>query len=84
MSAEVSSDAGVTWTVPVFNVGGAIGANGSRCGKSIVWDAGTDWPRNYSSRMRFRVTAGARLCFNPGRELYNRWDKRGLTAMRHR
>ena len=67
VSLEVSSDAGVTWTVPVFNVGGAIGANvAPGVGKSIVWDAGTDWPRNYSSQMRFRVTAEHGFALIPG------------------
>jgi formylglycine-generating enzyme required for sulfatase activity len=58
VALQVSSDAGATWTVPVVTVSGAIGANvAPGTGKAIVWDAGTDWPRNYSTQMRFRVTA---------------------------
>jgi formylglycine-generating enzyme required for sulfatase activity len=58
VSLQVSSDAGATWTVPVVTVSGAIGANvAPGIGKAITWDAGTDWPRNYSTQMRFRVTA---------------------------
>jgi formylglycine-generating enzyme required for sulfatase activity len=58
VSLQVSSDAGATWTVPVVTVSGAIGANvAPGTGKAIVWDAGIDWPRNYSTQMRFRVTA---------------------------
>jgi sulfatase modifying factor 1 len=58
VSLQVSSDSGATWTVPVVTVSGAIGANvAPGTGKAIVWDAGTDWPRSYSTQMRFRVTA---------------------------
>jgi formylglycine-generating enzyme required for sulfatase activity len=58
VSLQVSSDAGATWTVPVVTVSGAIGANvAPGTGKAIVWDAATDWPRSYSTQMRFRVTA---------------------------
>jgi formylglycine-generating enzyme required for sulfatase activity len=58
VSLQVSSDAGATWTIPVVTVSGDIGDNvtpGS--GKTIVWNAGADWPRNYGTQMRFRVTA---------------------------
>ena len=58
VSLEVSSDAGTTWTVTVAAVSGAIGANvtpGS--GRTIVWNAGADWPNGYSAQMLFRVTA---------------------------
>lgn len=54
---EASNDAGATWSVPLVNVSGAVGdsvAPGN--GKSIVWDAGTDWPQNYSTQMLFRLT----------------------------
>ncbi len=55
---EISSDGGATWTVPVTSATGAVGLGiAPGTGKSIVWNAGTDWPRSYSSQMRFRVTA---------------------------
>ena len=58
VSLQVSSDGGATWTVPVVTVSGAIGSNvAPGAGKTIIWDAGVDWPRSYSTQMRFRVTA---------------------------
>lgn len=58
VSLQVSNDGGTTWAVPVVTVSGAVGSNVSPgTGKTIVWDAGTDWPRSYSTQMRFRVTA---------------------------
>jgi formylglycine-generating enzyme required for sulfatase activity len=58
MSLEISSDGGVTYTVPVTSATGAIGegvAIGN--GKSIVWNAGVDWDSKSSSQMRFRLIA---------------------------
>ena len=57
MSLQISSDGGATWTVPVTNVGGDIGNVDSGSGKSIVWNAGIDWPAGYTDRMRFKVMA---------------------------
>jgi hypothetical protein len=58
VSLEVSNDGGATWNVPVVTASGAIGSNvAPGTGKTIVWDVGADWPRSYSSQMRFRVTA---------------------------
>jgi formylglycine-generating enzyme len=58
VSLEISSDGGVTWTVPATSVSGAIGSSvAPGTGKIIVWDAGADWPRGYSTQMRFRVIA---------------------------
>jgi formylglycine-generating enzyme required for sulfatase activity len=57
MSLQISSDGGATWTVPVTNVGGDIGNVDSGAGKSIVWNAGIDWPAGYTDRMRFKVMA---------------------------
>ncbi len=58
VSLKVSSDGGTTWTVPVTSVSGNLGASTAPgIGKTIVWDAGTDWPLSYSTQMRFRVVA---------------------------
>ncbi len=55
---QISSDGGATWTLPAVSVSGDIGASvAPGTGKTIVWDAGTDFPQSYSSQMRFRVTA---------------------------
>jgi len=69
VSLAISSDGGVTWTVPATSVSGAIGISvAPGTGKVIVWDAGADWPSGYSTQMRFRVTADdvEGLSFIPG------------------
>ena len=58
VSLRISSDDGATFNVPATTLSGAVGADvavGS--GKVITWNAGTDWLGNYSSKMRFEVTA---------------------------
>jgi len=66
VSLEISSDGGATWTVPATSVSGAIGSSvAPGTGKIIVWDAGADWPRSYSTQMRFRVTADDGFAFIP-------------------
>jgi formylglycine-generating enzyme required for sulfatase activity len=66
VSLEVSSDGGVTWTVPVKSVSGAIGSDvAPGTGKVIVWDAGTDLPLGYSTQMRFLVVADDGFAFIP-------------------
>ncbi|MCX6837318.1 MAG: SUMF1/EgtB/PvdO family nonheme iron enzyme, partial [Verrucomicrobia bacterium] len=58
VTLEASSDGGATWTVPVTSVTGAVGAGVTPgTGKTIVWDAGADWPQSYSTQMGFRITA---------------------------
>jgi len=58
VTLEASSDGGATWTVPVTSVTGAVGAGVTPgTGKTIVWNAGADWPRSYSTQMGFRITA---------------------------
>jgi formylglycine-generating enzyme required for sulfatase activity/alpha-tubulin suppressor-like RCC1 family protein len=67
VSLQASSDGGTTWSVPVTSVTGAIGASvAPGTGKAIVWDAGADWPRNYSTQMRFRVVADDGFSYIPG------------------
>jgi uncharacterized repeat protein (TIGR02543 family) len=58
ISLEISSDGGASYTVPVTSATGAIGEGvlvGT--GKSIVWNAGTDWDAKLSTQMRFRLIA---------------------------
>ncbi len=58
VSLEISNDGGTTYSVPAMTVGGAIGAEVTTgTGKTIVWDAGADWSGQYSTLMRFKVTA---------------------------
>ena len=58
VSLEISSDGGTTFSIPATAVSGAIGAGvAPSTGKTITWDAGADWPGQYSTQMRFKVTA---------------------------
>lgn len=58
VSLEISSNAGTSWTVPTASANGDLGPGvAPGTGKNIVWDAGADWSGNFSSQMRFRVTA---------------------------
>ena len=54
----ISADAGTTWNVPVFTVQGAVGPGvtpGSD--RHIQWNAGTDWPGQFNSQCKLRITA---------------------------
>jgi formylglycine-generating enzyme required for sulfatase activity len=58
VSLEISSDGGVTFSVPATAVSGDIGADiAVGAGKTLTWDAGVDWDQQVSSQTRFRVTA---------------------------
>lgn len=55
---EVSDNAGTVYSVPAFSFSGAIGdAVTPGNGKTITWDAGTDWDGEYSDKMRVKVIA---------------------------
>jgi hypothetical protein len=55
---EVSSDGGVTFSVPATSLSGAIGEGvATGTGKTITWDVGADWNQQVSSTMRFKVIA---------------------------
>jgi formylglycine-generating enzyme len=54
----VSSDGGASYSVPVVSVSGHVGEGVSPgTGKKMVWDAGTDWPDQFTSQLRVRVGA---------------------------
>lgn len=56
---RVSNDGGATWSVPASSVSGAIGSSVvPGIAKSIVWNAGLDWPENHSTQLRVQVLAG--------------------------
>jgi len=59
VSIRISQDAGVTWDVPCTSVSGnGIGLEVTPgIGKSIVWDAGADWNRQWSDQMQVEITA---------------------------
>lgn len=54
----VSRDGGATYSVPVVLVSGHVGDGVSPgMGRKIVWDAGTDWPDQWTSQLRVKVSA---------------------------
>ena len=58
ISLKVSNNGGDTFTVPATSLTGAVGENVSvGTGKTITWDAGSDWNEQSSSTMRFKVVA---------------------------
>jgi len=58
VTVAVSSDNGSTWTVPASSFsGGGWGLVSPGNNRQIVWNAGADWNGQFSSLVRFRVTA---------------------------
>jgi formylglycine-generating enzyme required for sulfatase activity len=54
----VSSDGGATYSVPVVSVFGHVGDGVSPgTGRMIVWDAGADWPDQFTALLRVKVSA---------------------------
>ena len=54
----VSSNGGASYTLPTASFTGALGAGITPgTNKKIIWNAGADWSGNFSSNVRFRVTA---------------------------
>ncbi|MEI7910890.1 MAG: cadherin-like beta sandwich domain-containing protein [Verrucomicrobiota bacterium] len=58
VTLAISSDNGTTFSVPATTVSGAVGVGvATGTGKSITWNAGVDWSKQYSTTMCFKVTA---------------------------
>jgi formylglycine-generating enzyme required for sulfatase activity len=58
VEVRVSSDGGLTYSVPATTLSGAVGAGvtvGNR--KFVRWDAGTDFAGNFIERCKVRITA---------------------------
>ncbi|HQL79912.1 MAG TPA: hypothetical protein PLU91_17050 [Verrucomicrobiota bacterium] len=54
----ISADGGTTWNVPVFTTQGAVGAGVTPGNdRHIQWHAGTDWPGQFNSSCKVRITA---------------------------
>jgi formylglycine-generating enzyme required for sulfatase activity len=54
----ISSDGGTTFSVPADTVSGAVGLGvATGTGKVITWNAGVDWNKQYTTAMRFKVSA---------------------------
>ncbi|NQW99372.1 SUMF1/EgtB/PvdO family nonheme iron enzyme [bacterium] len=57
VSLQGSADGGVTWTLPLASLTGAVGSNvtpGSNL--RITWNAGADWNQQVSTQTKFRIT----------------------------
>jgi uncharacterized repeat protein (TIGR02543 family) len=58
VSLQASADGGLTWTVPLTSLTGAVGANVTPgTGLRITWDAGADWDNQSSNQFRIKITA---------------------------
>ncbi|OGL98043.1 hypothetical protein A2304_00855 [Candidatus Uhrbacteria bacterium RIFOXYB2_FULL_57_15] len=58
VALAISSNGGSTWVVPTTSASGDLGAGiGSGSGKTIAWDAGTDYDGFEKTAMRVRITA---------------------------
>ena len=58
VSIEVSADGGATWTVAAPSVTGDVGSGvAPGTAKTIIWDAGADYPNHQVSNMQVRLRA---------------------------
>ena len=59
VSVAVSTNGGMSYTLPATSFSGDGFGPGvlPGSGRAIVWDAGADWPGQYSANLSFRVTA---------------------------
>jgi formylglycine-generating enzyme required for sulfatase activity len=58
VSVEVSQDGGSTYAVPAGSFSGDVGLDVTTgADKHLVWDAGADWADQYSTSVKFKVTA---------------------------
>ena len=58
IGAQVSGDAGATYTIPATALSGQVGAGvGAGLNRRIVWNAGADWNGQFVGSAKVRVTA---------------------------
>ncbi len=58
VSIMVSTNGGAEYTLPATSFTGAVGSGiAPGTNQKITWNAGTDWPTNFSANVRFRVMA---------------------------
>lgn len=57
VEVEISSDNGISWTVPTSTLSGNVGSGQSVGSKSITWDAKVDFGNQEQSDMKVRVRA---------------------------
>jgi hypothetical protein len=56
VSFSFSNDDGATFPVRCVSVTGHVGPGQTSGGKMVVWDAGVDWPRQFTDRGRIQAT----------------------------
>jgi formylglycine-generating enzyme required for sulfatase activity len=58
VSVSVSTNGGASYTVPATSFTGAVGAGiAPGLSQKITWNAGQDWPTNFSANVRVSITA---------------------------
>jgi formylglycine-generating enzyme required for sulfatase activity len=58
VTVAVSTNGGTSYTLPATSFTGAVGGGvAPGTNQKITWNAGQDWPTNFSTNVRFRVTA---------------------------
>jgi formylglycine-generating enzyme required for sulfatase activity len=85
VAVQMSSDAGSSWNIPARTLTGDVNFNVTPgTSNHIVWNAGADWNRNYTTQGKVRILADdapttppvASMAFvpagfsNPGKEIY--------------
>jgi len=85
VAVQLSSNAGSSWNIPARTLTGDVNFNVTPgTGNHIVWNAGADWNRNYTTQGKVRILADdaattppiASMAFvpagfsNPGKEIY--------------
>jgi len=86
VAVQMSSDAGSSWNIPARTLTGDVNFNVTPgTSNHIVWNAGADWNRNYTTQGKVRILADdapttppiASMAFvpagfsNPGKEIYS-------------
>lgn len=56
VSFSFSNDDGATFPVRCVSVTGHVGPGQTSGGKTVVWNAGNDWPRQFTDRGRIQAT----------------------------
>lgn len=85
VAVQISSNAGSSWNIPARTLTGDVNFNVTPgTGNHILWNAGADWNRNYTTQGKVRILADdapttppiASMSFvpagfsNPGKEIY--------------
>jgi len=85
VAIQISSNAGSSWNIPARTLTGDVNFNVTPgANRHIVWNAGADWNRNYTTQGKVRILADdapttppvSTMAFvpagfsNPGREIY--------------